>query len=282
MSADEIAELCATMSLKEKEGSVHSLKEELKDDGIKKMSLSHVGKIFGNKLINRDAFRTVMMRAWRVKTRLTIEVVMNNIFTFHFQCYGERKRVLMGGPWSFDNFLLKIRLFLGTLIGDVLEINEGDSGDCDGKFIRIRVAINVDKPLRCCLCIDVLGDRVESVLLLKYERLPDHCFSYGRLGHKTRECTNEEGESGSSVSKEPLFGAWLRATSPTKRPMQFERSRESRYRATYEGDASGWKDQGDSSIRSVSPVTGDLVTVRRGVTNGSLMVTNKETARKGT
>ncbi|TXG60282.1 hypothetical protein EZV62_014855 [Acer yangbiense] len=116
MNEEEIASLCASMSLKEKEGPMWSLKNKLKDDGLRKMSLSLVGSI----------------------------------------------------------------------IGDVEEIDEGASGDCDGKFLRVRVVIDVEKPLRRILRVDVLSNGVESVMFLKYKCLPDHCFCYGRLGHKTR------------------------------------------------------------------------------------------------
>ncbi|KAK0570495.1 hypothetical protein LWI29_002148 [Acer saccharum] len=62
MNVDNIAALCATMSLKGKEGPIQSLKDELEDDGLRKMSLSLVGKVLANKLINQDAFRRVLLR----------------------------------------------------------------------------------------------------------------------------------------------------------------------------------------------------------------------------
>ncbi|KAK3204963.1 hypothetical protein Dsin_019009 [Dipteronia sinensis] len=45
MNADEVAALCATMSLKEKNGLVRSLQGELKDDRLRKMSFILVGKV---------------------------------------------------------------------------------------------------------------------------------------------------------------------------------------------------------------------------------------------
>ena len=83
--------------------------------------------------------------------------------------------------------------------------------------------IDIDKPLLRCLCVDVLGDGVESMMLLKYERLPDHCYSCGRLGHKIREFTDAEGGGLGGTDHELLFEAWLRAASPIKRSMHCER-----------------------------------------------------------
>ncbi|KAK2664660.1 hypothetical protein Ddye_003234 [Dipteronia dyeriana] len=76
---------------------------------------------------------------------------------------------------------------------DVVEIDEGASGD-------------YDRPLQRCLRIDVLGNSVGSVMLVRYECLLDHCYRC------TRECSFEE-----ETNQEVLFGAWLRASSPTKR-----------------------------------------------------------------
>ncbi|TXG73186.1 hypothetical protein EZV62_001765 [Acer yangbiense] len=172
------------MTLKEIEGPVQSLKDELKDDGLRKLSLSLVGKVLANRLINREAFKRVLQKIWKVREGITIET--------------------------------RIGQFLGCMIGDVEEIDKGASGDCDGKFLRVRVSIDVEKPLRRILRVDVLGDGEESVMLFRYERLPDHCFRCGKLGHKTMECTDASGTS------ELLFGAWLKAGMPiaSEKPME--------------------------------------------------------------
>ncbi|KAK3218313.1 hypothetical protein Dsin_012283 [Dipteronia sinensis] len=162
MNADDIVALCASMSLKEIEGPVTSLKDDLKDDGLKKLSLSLVGKVLANKLINREAFRRVLLRIWKVIEGITIEVGSENTFMFQFQNLEDWRRILTGGLWSFDNFLIvlvepsgnrdivnmkfnkaafwvqihnvpllcmtkRIGQFLGSMIGDVEEIDEGAS-----------------------------------------------------------------------------------------------------------------------------------------------------------
>ncbi|TXG62353.1 hypothetical protein EZV62_013716 [Acer yangbiense] len=235
------------MSLKELEGPVRRLEGDLKTDGVRKLSLCLVGKVLANELINREVFRRVLLQIWKVRESITIEMVRENVFTFHFQNQNDRRRVLTRGPWSFDNFLIVLAIpngkgdilnmpfnraafwvqihnvsllcmtkqighFLGSLIGDVEEIDEGASGDCDGKFLRVRVTIPVDQPLRRILRVDVLGDGEESVILLRYERLPDHCHKCGKLGHKTIECTT------AGASTDLLFGAWLKVGIPIIRP----------------------------------------------------------------
>ena len=108
----------------------------------------------------------------------------------------------------------EIGKFLGGLIGEVLEVDGGMLGDCVGKFMRIRVRIDLDKPMRRCLRMDIMGDGVETVMLLRYERLPNHCFKCGLVNHITTECEAKEPMPIVNGKEEPLSGTWLRATGP--------------------------------------------------------------------
>ncbi|KAK3225433.1 hypothetical protein Dsin_005295, partial [Dipteronia sinensis] len=61
---------------------------------------------------------------------------------------------------------------------------------CMAKFLRVRVEIEIDKPLRRCLRIDVLGDGEETFMPLQYERLLDFCFQFGLMGRVFTNCPN--------------------------------------------------------------------------------------------
>ncbi|TXG48954.1 hypothetical protein EZV62_024829 [Acer yangbiense] len=106
MDTEEIARLCATMTLKEREGLVRTLRKELRAKGSQRLSSSLVGNVLSKQLVNREAFMAVMAKIWRVKGRLEIEMVSHNIFTFHFSDPCDKQMVLAGGPWSFDNDLI--------------------------------------------------------------------------------------------------------------------------------------------------------------------------------
>ena len=82
----------------------------------------------------------------------------------------------------------EIGRFLGSIIGEVVDVDGGDSRSYLVKFLRVRVILGIDKPLRRCLRVDILGDGVETVMLLKYERLLGFCFCCGHLGHTMRDC----------------------------------------------------------------------------------------------
>ncbi|KAK3204417.1 hypothetical protein Dsin_018463 [Dipteronia sinensis] len=71
------------------------------------------------------------------------------------------------------------------------------------EFLRVRVVVDVTKPLRRFLQVDIMGDGEEMITVLRYERLPNHCFQCGRLGHLTQECS-EGFSDGSSKGVEDL------------------------------------------------------------------------------
>ncbi|KAK2634869.1 hypothetical protein Ddye_029661 [Dipteronia dyeriana] len=98
--------------------------------------------------------------------------------------------------------------FLGSMTGEVREIDVGPLGECVEKFIHVRVVIDIEKPLCRILKVDGLRDGKESTMLLRYERLPPHCFYCGRLGHIVRDCLNKD----SFLNRddyELMFGPWL-------------------------------------------------------------------------
>ncbi|KAK3227100.1 hypothetical protein Dsin_006962 [Dipteronia sinensis] len=75
---------------------------------------------------------------------------------------------------------------IGKFLGEVVDIDVGASRDCLGKYLRVRVVISISKPLKRFLQVDLTGSRKETILVLKYEKLTDHCHAYGMLGHMFR------------------------------------------------------------------------------------------------
>ncbi|KAL5818562.1 hypothetical protein ACOSQ4_022404 [Xanthoceras sorbifolium] len=117
----------------------------------------------------------------------------------------------------------EVGIFLGKQIGEFIDIDLGDSGDCLGKYLRVRILINISKPLKRCIRIDLTGSGVETALLLRYERLPYHCFSCGMVGHSFCECPTVPFHA-SVAYQDFKFGSWLRAKSPEKKLSPLSRS----------------------------------------------------------
>ncbi|TXG58254.1 hypothetical protein EZV62_016083 [Acer yangbiense] len=223
MNTNEIASLCASLSLKERDGPVRTLQVDLKDAGLRLLATSLVGKVLSLRSVNRDGFRAVMRKIWHTREDVEIEPIKENIFAFHFQNPKDKRKIISGGPWSFNDALIvleepegkgdvqrmqfkkvefwvqihntpmlcmtkEIRRFLGSIIDEVVDVDGGDTGSYLVKFLRVHVILEIDKPLRRCLGVDILGDGVETIMLLKYERLPDFCFRCSFLGHTVKDC----------------------------------------------------------------------------------------------
>ncbi|KAK3194034.1 hypothetical protein Dsin_025344, partial [Dipteronia sinensis] len=222
MNSEEIAMLCANMTLSEKDGLVQKLQTDLRAAGEQRMGLSLVGKVLTSKMVNREAFLGLIGRIWRVDEGLDIEMVRQNVFIFQFHDTEDRRRVLECGTWTFDGALIilekptgkdsienmrfnmaefwvqihqvpivcmtkEIGLFLGGLVGEVMDVDVGNSGD--GK---------------------------ETVMIIRYEHLPNHCFRCSRLGHSTQECSETLEAMRIGGREELPFGAWMRATGHEK------------------------------------------------------------------
>ncbi|TXG61191.1 hypothetical protein EZV62_012554 [Acer yangbiense] len=164
MGPEEIARLCVNMTLLEKEGPARRLKNS---------------------------------RVWKVAGGVEMEFVSTNVFTFHFKSIEDRQQVLSGGPWMFDDTLIVLEEPAGGMMGEVKEVDVGASGE----FLRVLVVVDVVKSLRRCLPVDVLGDGEETVMVLRYERLPEICFRCGWLGHLVRDCTEAPAASGKMMGR---------------------------------------------------------------------------------
>ncbi|TXG53349.1 hypothetical protein EZV62_022518 [Acer yangbiense] len=180
MKANEIACLCASMTLMEREGPVRTLQVDIKDAGLRRLAISLVGKVLLIKSMSRDSFRAMIRKIWRTSDEVEIEPIKENIFAFHFQNLDDKRKIISGR-------------FLRSIIGELVDVDVdgGYSRAHMAKFLRVRVILEIDKPLRRCLRVDVIGDSVESVMLLKYECLPEFCFRCGILGHTMRDCSDK-------------------------------------------------------------------------------------------
>ncbi|KAK3204440.1 hypothetical protein Dsin_018486 [Dipteronia sinensis] len=192
MDSEDIASLCASLSISKCDGPVQLLDGKLMDEAIHMMSLCVVGKVLSRKRVNRDAFMRVIGKIWHIKHGMDIESVTGNTFTFHFIDEHDLNKVVSRGPWIFDNALIamdrpvgtgtidslifnqadfwvqihqvplmwmtrEIGRFLDGMIGIVFEVDEGASSDCVGKFLWVKVRVEISRPLKRCLWVDIFG-----------------------------------------------------------------------------------------------------------------------------
>lgn len=79
---------------------------------------------------------------------------------------------------------------IGEMIGEVLEVDVEEDDTAVGHFMRVKVKLDIRKPLMRGVTLDV-GDGAKEKIKwcpLVYEYLSDFCYTCGRIGHTDRLC----------------------------------------------------------------------------------------------
>ena len=76
---------------------------------------------------------------------------------------------------------------ISSTTGKVEEVDVSVSGQSYGRFLRVRVKVEIGQPLCRGRLVD-LGDRDPIWVAFRYERLPVFCYKCGKLNHDERDC----------------------------------------------------------------------------------------------
>ena len=191
-------------------------------DLIEECSLNLFGHLLTERHQNLQALKNTLRVAWKMGSDLRIIEVGNNILQFKFNSMFQLEWVERSGPWNFENNLLllcrwkkgmtltnilfshspfwvqvwgppfelmseEVGKNIGGKLGEVLEVDKCSLQIDQAKFIRIKVDLPIDKPLRKGGYIN-MEDGGRCWITFKYEQLPTFCFICGRLGHDNKHC----------------------------------------------------------------------------------------------
>ncbi|TXG69371.1 hypothetical protein EZV62_004306 [Acer yangbiense] len=111
--------------------------------------------------------------------------------------------------------------WLAEQIGKVIEIPT-ESRDCWGKYLRVKVLIDISRPLKRWLRLKL--DKSDNIVVvgLKYERLPEFCYTCGRVGHSISVCPDEEAKIEAVEGPSTKFGSWMRASLSEKSKVKYQ------------------------------------------------------------
>ncbi|OMO49946.1 hypothetical protein CCACVL1_30745 [Corchorus capsularis] len=241
--ADDLSLMWNKLTLKDDENQVIDI-----DGSQDSQKFCLIGKILTKKVLKVDILRSVFFRVWKLSGGLRVQEVGDKMFLFQFDRMGERDRVLLQQPWSFNKALMVLQEFdgsvlpedvdldwcsfwvqihglpmaymtektamsIGKVAGIVEEIGMDDGKVGWGKILRVRTSLNVHRRLKRGTKIN-LPESGQKVVTFKYERLPNFCYFCGCLSHHESECEEAyimKRATGKIIRE---YGPWLRAEWP--------------------------------------------------------------------
>ena len=176
---DGLLNLCLT---KEEEEEIN-ITTRCRSDLLEECSLSLFGKLLSNRQQNQRALKNTMRSAWKMGSDLQIVDVGHDVLQFKFGSEYQLKWVEKNGPWNFENNLLLLSRWrkgltasnidfshspfwvqvwglpfemmdeevgkeLGNSLGKFIELDKRFGQADQAKFMRIRVNLLLEKPLR--------------------------------------------------------------------------------------------------------------------------------------
>ena len=228
-----------SLTLSEREGSGLCLKKEQASS-----EFSIAARFLTKRPLNIDAIAKTFTPLWRAKSGFKVKHIEEHVILFSFDNKADVDRILAAEPWSFDKSLMalirydKEATFHASVLAKIAfwvqvfdiplrfrnrEVAEQicesvgtihhpvDAPDCDGgSFIRVRVIIDISRPL-CRGRLITLEDGNEHWVSFKYERLTNFCYWCGCATHVDRDCQLWIDSEGSLNPADQQFGPWLRA-----------------------------------------------------------------------
>ena len=241
MDSDYIERL-QRINLTEEEGEVCQVRVTRRKEILEECSLSLLGCFLTTQPFNQGAAKSMLRAIWKMGSDLRIVDVGDGLFQFKFTLESQLKWVLNNGLWSFDNHPLVLRRWerdmiaasvtfqtlpiwiqiwglpfdllteetgrdIGNGIGKVVEIDAMAFTTDQARFIRIRLEVPLDKPIRRGgVVLSLKGDKLR--VDFKYERLTGLCYNCGILGHEAKDCSTPR----DSRQVEPPYRKWLKAS----------------------------------------------------------------------
>lgn len=201
---NELNERISNLIIEEEENEAFVLDGEVEEES-NKYELCAVGRFLSEISINVRAMKTKLADLWRPALGITIKKINQVIILFQFYHKEDMNWVLRGGPWSFDGAMLVIaevpkkeepqnvhiwhlnmwmQLFylptgfmsetvgkqLGDFFGEFLEYDHKNNTSIWRECMRIRVRLDVRKPLKRRKKI-IKKNGAEVIVTCKYERL---------------------------------------------------------------------------------------------------------------
>ncbi|XP_030950107.1 uncharacterized protein At4g02000-like [Quercus lobata] len=202
-------------------------------------------KFLTKRLTNIEAVARTFKPLWRTQRDFKMKDMRENVMVFEFEDECDLERVLEHEPWTYDKHLVifervienvpisalsfklitfwiqihdlpmhsmtsTIRDSIGNSLGMVLPMTDSEEEGGKGNYLRVRVRLDISKPLSRVRKIWSDG-RVVGWAALKYERLPNFYYWCGLVTHDERDCEMWLRSKRTLKKEDQQFSAWMRA-----------------------------------------------------------------------
>ncbi|XP_019179235.1 PREDICTED: uncharacterized protein LOC109174453 [Ipomoea nil] len=204
-----------------------------------------VGRLVTQKPIRFPFFQDTMAAVWRPAMGVNTRQLESRRYLFRFYHEADVERVINVGPWTYEQSLLIMKRLdlgedpyamaldqaefwvqvhslpagfrseivvkaIGSFLGTLIHVDDRNFDGSMRLFYRVRVAIDVAKPLKKQMKLK--KDNGSWVYVdFRYERLPTFCFLCGVIGHGEKFCSKIV--HGADLKAEKPYGVWMRAGS---------------------------------------------------------------------
>ncbi|XVF37028.1 hypothetical protein REPUB_Repub19eG0110300 [Reevesia pubescens] len=185
-----------------------------------------VGRRLTSKGVHTDALRTVFTKVWKIFEGMQVREIGDKTFISIFMTlwteigFSPLNRGPLTRPWCpfwiqihglpIEMMNVKVGTVIAESIGDVEEVDSRGGDMVWGHFLRVRVNVNITKPLkRGTIVMD--GDSIKTLVTFRYGKLSDLCYVCGNLCHQERDCSIAFRMKNELGTIRPEYGSWLRA-----------------------------------------------------------------------
>lgn len=120
---DELSSMWGKLSLTETEKTVIAIQVEDVAETTRRGGLCLVGKVLSTRVVGGEILRSTLLRAWHLLKSVSFKTMNDNLFLIEFDVEEDLERVLTGGPWLFDNYLVAMQKFDGSIPPDQLDFS---------------------------------------------------------------------------------------------------------------------------------------------------------------
>jgi hypothetical protein len=248
-AAEQLTRQWGKLTLREEENPGIVIKPHTFSPLVQQGRSCLIGKLLSERTITKEVLKTPMVRAWKLSRSVSFRTLGPNLFIVECEKWWDKDRILEGRPWTFDGDLFslvdydgltqmedmefekaafwvrmyrlplacmgkEVGLQMGSTVGEVEDIDVLDDGVGWGEYLRVKIRIDLTKPLARGRIIKVQDK--EIWVAFQYEKIPRFCFTCGTVVHSRKKCGEYGGRRAQRAEETEEFGTWLRVASPKK------------------------------------------------------------------